>query len=278
MEPSRRTNLKPCSLARGTTGEEGWGGQSLGTSRRKREEVLRTYLSGASRMVRKRVNCDTTRHLMLSSSARSLIRFPISACAWDDMADRQQESLVVTLVASSITDAILYNAVKQFFQQFGPINEWKFLQVKYISSQKSSKLSAFSIPPLPPPVFLDKAYNHIQRTCKYNLKTFSRPTPSHYAISAPIFLFYLGACPPVLRAHTSLLLQLLRWELHQLIGLDLVSTEGTACLFLHAKITSKGSDHASYTCCGPTAHCCRPAPSLHAWLLRRPVQVPSPCR
>lgn len=38
------------------------------------------YLSGVSRMVRKRVNWETTKHFMLLSLDRNLSRFPMSAC------------------------------------------------------------------------------------------------------------------------------------------------------------------------------------------------------
>lgn len=67
---------------------------------------------------------------------------------------------------------------------------------------------------------------------------------------------YLGACCPVLGAHPSLLLQLLRWELHQLVGFDLVSAEGAACLFLaaHAKSTSSELSTAAPAAAGRRCH------------------------
>lgn len=62
----------------------------------------RYYLSGFSRMVRKRVNWETTKHLMLLSSHRSLSRFPISACTcrdkkqtWNNRAIRRQHTMSI---------------------------------------------------------------------------------------------------------------------------------------------------------------------------------------
>jgi len=63
------------------------------------------YLSGVSKMVRKRVNWETTRYLTLGSSDRSLSRFPISACTWTDTNRRQR--LTNAFVKSVSITAIL---------------------------------------------------------------------------------------------------------------------------------------------------------------------------
>lgn len=117
------------------------------------------YLSGASSMVRKRVNWETTKNLMLLSSHRSLSRFPISAC----------------------------------------------------TCRETKQISNFS----------------------YYFKTLVDIAPSVCAA-------YLWTCPPLLRTCAILFFHFLLWKLHQLTGLDLTSTERTACHVLCAHTQSIG--------------------------------------
>lgn len=52
---------------------------------------------------------------------------------------------------------------------------------------------------------------------------------------------YLRACPPFLRVRTALFLHCLLWKLHQFTGLDLISTERTACHFLSTDTHTQGA-------------------------------------